>query len=119
MVEKKEYCVEEYGMVREYQSDALNFHLNLHLQTFDEMYAANGGVLGSPSHQFEKEQFARSASKSLIECQHDNNDEITALETMGTHYSSSLGVEFDITTCTEHGKDHSITNVIDIEVNPN
>lgn len=92
----KHFKVEDFIEVREHQSWALNHHLKEMINTFDFQYSQSNGVLGSPSHQFEREFFAKSVCESLKEFTDSHLGNITALETRSVHFASSINTEITV-----------------------
>jgi hypothetical protein len=62
------FKVEFFGNIKPEHSSVLNHHLFEQLKEFDKLYAqANGPKIGSPRHQFERQEFARIVCAALID----------------------------------------------------
>lgn len=58
--------VEFFGKVNPACSEVVNHQLKEQLKEFDSIYMRNGGKIGSPDHQADREEFARIVSIGLI-----------------------------------------------------
>ncbi len=85
------YQVENYGFVRQHQSDALNYHLEKMLESFDREYNTCGGQLGSLSHAYDRAEFAKITSESLIDSVVNVHGQITRTATKTEIDCPSLG----------------------------
>ena len=90
----KTYWIFDYGSPNWFDNDVLNEHLQAYSLLFDIDYSRSGGVVGSPTHQMDKEEFMSSTARFLIEeMQKGSNDLIN---------------QTDISTCMKFSSKHLI-----------
>lgn len=94
------WAVENFGAVREHQSDKLNEHMTSMLTQFDIEYQKAGGDFNSLAYQLDKTECARLIAQSLLDYADDFDGNIEYLATETTISLGSVQSDITIQSCT-------------------
>jgi len=97
--------VELFGNVRSHQSAAMNYQLQEQLKGFDKEFKICGGHIGSSNHKQERQEFAKTVSKWLLNEFSKKDYDIGEIETTTEFNCHSLSRKITVETKSTFGDD--------------
>ncbi|MEL7121248.1 MAG: hypothetical protein AAFO07_17495, partial [Bacteroidota bacterium] len=109
--------MELFGNISNQVSPGLNYHLTNLLEAFDEEFSNQGGRIGSYEHRFERFEFAKAVSKSILDTVKDKNGTFNKIETCQEYRCYSMPINMKIRTVSNLGNDNILASDLPFEPN--